>query len=80
MYYDVADEMDEFEDEEESKYWLNVATAACHFYLGEYDKATGVEQLPASLEYSKLVKLYSFKIIFYLSVNLKISVFNDIFQ
>jgi len=47
------DEMDELEDEEESKYWLNVATAACHFYMGEYDKATGVEQLPASLEYSK---------------------------
>ena len=57
MYYDITDEMDELEDEEESKYWLNVATAACHFYMGEYDKATGVEQLPASLEYSKFVQI-----------------------
>jgi len=47
------DEMDELEDEEESKYWLNVATAACHFYMGDYEKATGVEQLPVSMEYSK---------------------------
>ena len=55
--------MDELEDEEESKYWLNVATAACHFYMGEYDKATGVEQLPASLEYSKFVQLQNYFLI-----------------